>query len=129
MKNILLLSCALISSASYAMDASEQKESTSLSTELTDVEQKSFDWFEKTAKQLPSTTQLLSQEDQEVIQKLTKYDDHPQEVTRSRHNYVRTFLAQAQEAHIPIEYNEDTIFSALLKVTKKLQTPSTQKPT
>jgi len=121
------LLCALLSSATGMFGSSEQ--SASLSDELSSADKECFAWFESTAKALPSTMQALSAQDKEVYQKGLKITDHPEEVIRSRNNYVDIFFAQAAKANIPPKYDAQTLKPVMLKVVKALHTKSVEKPT
>jgi len=122
MKNVSSFINALLLSSSLAMLGSQAPiDSTH---ELSTTENDCFKWFVDTAKKLPSTLQTLSQEDQQVWNNGIKYTENPDAVTQSRHHYVLAFIAQAQQAHIPLKYNEATIQAAVLKSVIAMHTKS-----
>jgi len=141
MKKLFLI--LALSNAHYltAMDAAKQADS---AEEITEQEKKYFAWFEKTQKNLPSVFQALSAEDRAVFSQQLKFGEHPAEVTRSRTSYVHilygsalkmlptfpneTYYFELKEMYQP-PCDEATLTAVVLKVTKKLHSPTAQKPT
>jgi hypothetical protein len=99
------------------------------SQELTPLEKGYFEWFEQTSKQVPSVFQSLSAEDKTVFNQRLKFGEHPEEVTRSRTNYVRALYAYALQDGKPIACDEATLTTVVLKVTRKLHAQVLAKPT
>jgi hypothetical protein len=113
---------------------------TDFAEEITEQEKKYFAWFEQTQKLLPSVFQALSAEDRAAFK--LKFGEHPEEVTRSRTNYVREFYNALTSVPFPNETyqfelkemyqppcDEATLTAVVLKVTKQLHSPTAQKPT
>jgi aminoglycoside phosphotransferase len=143
MKRMKLLFFALaLSNAHYltAMDALKQQADSA--EKITEQEKKYFAWFEQTQTLLPSVFQELSAEDKAVFSQRLKFGEHPEEVTRSRTNYVRIFYKALSSVQFPNETyqfelkemyqppcDEATLTAVVLKVTKQLHSPTAQKAT
>lgn len=124
MKHALFYFCLL--SAASSINASQAPTPNPLT--LTDEENKCFEWFNATTKQMPSTIQQLCQEDKEVYEKRLKYADDPDAVTRSRNNYADKFLEQVKDNNLPLPYTPRIVKRTILKVVQGLHRGSI-KPT
>jgi hypothetical protein len=104
-------------------------QTTASEDEITPDEKACFNWYEALAKEDPTYFSELPAEDQAVLMKHVKFQDDPDAVRRSRASIARVFLAHIGKKGIKPTCNETQLTSTLIKVSKKLHVPTTQKPT
>lgn len=119
MKNISLFAAVLLTTnVCVAMD----------NNELTPTEQACYAWFTELQKTLPSAFQALSAEDRKTFETQVKFQDNPEAVTQSRHNFAEAFFANAQQAGKELPYDKDMLKNTFIKMTKMMHSQAIQKP-
>jgi len=72
-------------------------------------------WVQAKMKLFPKILESLPEEDRQVWNKGINYAQNPEAVTRSRRNYVTELVRQVQQSGSELEYDEETIQSAVLQ--------------